>query len=344
MIEPSPKRLVEQQDPVAALLQRAAEQYAEGLDASRALQRLQTKHRSTAPRVSWLLAGSALVAALALLVLVAARLPWPRHAVTAGALTAEQLGRKAPLSNESAGLVSPQSSTVTTSLPAPAPARPSQREAARADVHRPAPKLAASAVAQPRELPPAEPDCAKLARSADTKAAAACFAERAGGSGLSAQVALYELSRLERDALGKPAQALATLERYLERFPNGSLNGEARFSRLELLVRLGRAQEALAASRAFLSSSFGVERAAEVHLLRGNLLLREKQSAAASVEYRAALSAPGRVGDDAAYQLAVALEQSADRQRARAAYERYLERPGARHVAAAKARLAELSK
>ena len=336
MIEPSPKRLVEQQDPVAALLQRAAEQYAEGLDASRALQRLQTKHLAAVPRASWLLAVSALVAALALLLLV----PWSRRGAAIGAPTAEPLGQKTLPSNEAAGLALPQSSAALV----PTPPRPSPREAARTDLRRSAPKPIAAAPALPNEPPSAQPDCPGLARSGDAQAAAACFGERAGGAGLSAEVALYELSRLERDALAKPAQALATLERYLERFPNGSLNGEARFSRLELLARLGRAQEALEASRAFLSSSFGVERAAEVHLLRGNLLLREQQGTAASVEYRAALNAPGRVGDDAAYQLAVALEQSADRQRARAAYERYLERPGARHVAAAKARLAELSK
>jgi hypothetical protein len=337
VIEPSPKRLVEQQDPVAALLQRAAEQYAEGLDANRALQRLQTKHRTTAPRGSWLLASSALVAVLALLVLVA----WPQRGAAGGALTAEQLGRKASVSSALVGLAVPQPSVVAPPPP-PAP-RPSPREPVRADSRRSAPVPLTSAAAAPSMLP-TEPDCSAVARSGDAKAAAACFAERAAGFGLSAQVALYELSRLERDALGKPAQALATLERYLERFPSGSLNGEVRFSRIELLVRLGRAQEALDASRDFLSSSFGVERAAEVHLLRGNLLLRRQQGAAASVEYRAALNAPGRVGDDAAYQLAVALEQSADRQRSRLAYERYLERPGARHAAAAKARLVELAK
>jgi hypothetical protein len=93
-----------------------------------------------------------------------------------------------------------------------------------------------------------------------------------------------------------------------------------------------------------LRSRAGQERAAEVHLFRGNLLLSGAGSAAAAVaEYRAALSAPGRVGDDAAYRLAVALESSGAKADARAAYERYLERSGGRHRGAATAKLTELS-
>jgi TolA-binding protein len=186
-------------------------------------------------------------------------------------------------------------------------------------------------------------ECLAYARAGDPKRAAACFTERASGSGLSAQVALYELSRLQRDALGDPGSALASLDQYLQRFPNGSLNGEARFSRLEVLARLGRAQEALSASSEFLSSRFGAERAPEVHLFRGNLLLRGAGSASqAASEYRAAVAAPGRVGDDAAYQLAVALDKSGATAEATDAYQRYLKRSGGRYRKAAAARLEEL--
>jgi tetratricopeptide (TPR) repeat protein len=342
--EPSPKRLVDQDDRVGALLRRADEEFQHGLDANRALLRLQNERRPLL-RGSWLWGASAVVVGLALLI---AR-PWQRSNAAAS-LAAESLGSK-PTAPPESGLSQPDDAVaIASALRAPPatrePARGGEaRAVAGSQLPRPTPKPASSA--EP-ELPTApsvpEPDCLALARGGEPKAAAACFNERAAGSGLSAQVALYELSRLERDALGAPAQALVTLDRYLERFPNGSLNGEVRFSRLELLARLGRNQEALEASRAFLGSSFGVERAAEVHLLRGNLLLRQGQATAAGVEYRAALGAPGRVGDDATYQLAVALESAGDPPRARAAYERYLERPGGRHASAAKARLAQLSK
>jgi tetratricopeptide (TPR) repeat protein len=341
----APKRLVEQDDALGSLLRQAEEEFQDGLDANRALMRLRQRRRPIL-RGSWLLASSAAVAALGLVLTH----PWQRSAGEATP-TAEQLGSRAARSEERAA-AAVSAEPVRPLIPAQ-PGRPSLREVARADAK---PRLALvpqvnsvssvatqAAVAPPPVAAP-ERDCLAFARGGDPQAAAACFNERASGSGLSAQVALYELSRLERDALGKPAQALSTLDRYLERFPSGSLNGEARFSRLELLARLGRTQEALEASRAFLSSSFGVERAAEVHLLRGNLLLRQGQATSAAVEYRAALAAPGRVGDDAAYQLAVALESSGDLPRARAAYAHYLERSSARHAAAAKARLAELSK
>jgi tetratricopeptide (TPR) repeat protein len=337
----APKRLLEQDDAIGSLLRQAEEEFRDGLDANLALRRQRLRQRPWF-HGSWLLASAAAGAAICLLALR----PWHRGLAEASP-TAEQLGSRAEEPAERAGAI--VSAEPLRALPLSQPSRP-LREAVRVD---PKPRLAPVAnlapestdTAAPVEPAPAAPerDCLAFARSGDPQAAAACFNERASGSGLSAQVALYELSRLERDALGKPAQALSTLDRYLERFPSGSLNGEARFSRLELLTRLGRTQEALEASAAFLSSSFGAERAAEVHLLRGNLLLRQGQSASAAVEYRAALDAPGRVGDDAAYQLAVAYEAS-DAQRARAAYERYLQRPSARHAAAAKARLAELSK
>jgi tetratricopeptide (TPR) repeat protein len=182
-----------------------------------------------------------------------------------------------------------------------------------------------------------------FARSGEPKRAAECFSERAQGSGLSAQVALYELSRLQRDALGEPAAALDSLNRYLERFPQGSLGGEARFSRLELLARLGRTAEAIEASREFLASPFGAERAAEVHLLRGNLFQRAGSAASAVSEYSAAVNAPGRVGDDAAFQLGSALEKNGQKADAVQAYERYLARGKGRHRGAVEARLKELS-
>jgi tetratricopeptide (TPR) repeat protein len=240
--------------------------------------------------------------------------------------------------------------------PAPRPARAVTPVSAglEAEAKKTATPAISSASAGPHEPEPAATaataasaageECLAYARAGDPKRAASCFTERANGSGLSAQVALYELSRLQRDALGDPASALTSLNQYMERFPSGSLSGEARFSRLEALARLGRAQEALSASSEFLSSPFGAERAPEVHLFRGNLLLRGGSASQAASEYRAAVAAPGRVGDDAAYQLAVALDKAGASAEASDAYQQYLKRSGGRYRKAAAARVEELAR
>jgi hypothetical protein len=66
-------------------------------------------------------------------------------------------------------------------------------------------------------------------------------------------------------------------------------------------------------------------------------------AAAAAREYALASAAPGRIGDDAAFLEGLNLEKSNNPQRARAAFERYLARPGGRHVSEATAHLATLS-
>ena len=69
--------------------------------------------------------------------------------------------------------------------------------------------------------------------------------KRAEGSGLGAEMALYEVARLRRDVLADAAGALRALAEYRTRFPAGSLRREADMSQLELLVQLGRTDEAL---------------------------------------------------------------------------------------------------
>lgn len=348
MLEPS-TRLVEQGDAVAELLEQAQHGYAEGLDANRALLRQGARRGPTAPR--WLLAAAVAAAAIALI----ATRPWQLLSGDGGLLvTAEKPSAKmapsGPGSSDKAAVAEAAlNEPARRANRAPSPVAPSlspePTERAPAD-RKPTPPSSSgpSGISGGNAAAPAEEDCLAHARAGDPRRAAACFSARAGGSGLSAQVALYELSRLQRDALGEPAAALSSLSSYLERFPNGSLNGEARFSRLELLARLGRAPEALSASSEFLRSRAGQERAAEVHLFRGNLLLKGAGSAAsAAAEFRAALGAPGRVGDDAAYRLAVALESGGNKTEALTAYRHYLERSGGRHRSAATARITELS-
>lgn len=340
MSEPS-SRLMEQGDAVAELLEQAQHGYGAGLDANRALLRHGARRAPTAPR-GWVLAAALAMVAVALLALR----PWQLLAAGGGLLvTAERPSAKlAPpepqASDKAAAPEARLSKPERQPSRAPSPLPPSREPAE----HKPTPPSSSGPSGSSASTAPAEEDCLAHARAGDPRRAATCFSVRANGSGLSAQVALYELSRLQRDALGEPAAALSSLTSYLERFPNGSLNGEARFSRLELLARLGRTAEALSASTEFLRSRAGQERAAEVHLFRGNLLLKGAGSAAvAAAEYRAALAAPGRVGDDAAYRLAVALESSGAKADALAAYERYLQRPGGRHRSAASARITELS-
>jgi hypothetical protein len=97
--------------------------------------------------------------------------------------------------------------------------------------------------------PPDEPrDCARLTRDGATERALACFEAEAARPGLAGELALIELARIRRDVKGDFAGAERALEEYRRRFPRGSLSVEAAGSRVELLLQLGRAAEALAES------------------------------------------------------------------------------------------------
>jgi hypothetical protein len=109
-----------------------------------------------------------------------------------------------------------------------------QRPAARADAR---PSLA--------EAPPApgEPrDCAR-APTIDDKVA--CLEQQAGAAGLDGETALLELARTRRDVTGDLSAAERTLGQYLRRFPRGSFVAEAAGMRVELLLQLGRLDQAL---------------------------------------------------------------------------------------------------
>jgi len=171
------------------------------------------------------------------------------------------------------------------------------------------------------------PDCLNLARRGQTRDAEACFLKRAEDSGLGAEMALYEVARLRRDVLADPAGALAALAEYRTRFPTGSLRREADMSQLELLLQLGRTDEALKQSDELLSSSSAGERAAELHLLRGHIL-RKAQSrfADAAREYELAERA-GASGREGTYFRALCLEALGQAPEAAAVFAQYLEQP-----------------
>jgi hypothetical protein len=129
--------------------------------------------------------------------------------------------------------------------PEPAP-RPSATSAAKRGHGVGSPAVA------PREEPDApvpaseERDCLRLARDGVTDAAIVCFERQTAQPGLTGELAFLELARIRRDVKGDVAGAERLLAEHRRRFPHGALAAEARTIRVELLLRLGRAAEALA--------------------------------------------------------------------------------------------------
>jgi tetratricopeptide (TPR) repeat protein len=171
-------------------------------------------------------------------------------------------------------------------------------------------------------------DCSDLLEK-DARAAEHCYAQRAAeSSGLSAEAALYELARLRRDVQQDAKGALAALNEYRDRFPRGSLRNEVGLSRVELLSELGRSREALDEAEALLGSAKGGERAAELHLLRGDIFRRDLADfAQAAQEYSKAEKFGGGFGAEATRLRGLSLEALGDVEGALAAYRRYLSGP-----------------
>jgi hypothetical protein len=171
-------------------------------------------------------------------------------------------------------------------------------------------------------------DCSDLVEK-DARAAEHCYAQRAAeSSGLSAEVALYELARLRRNVQDDAKGALAALNEYRDRFPRGSLRNEVGLTRVELLSELGRGREALNEAEALLGSAKGGERAAELHLLRGDIFRRDLADfAQAAQEYSKAEKFGGGFGADATRLRGLSLEALGDVEGALAAYRRYLSGP-----------------
>lgn len=186
--------------------------------------------------------------------------------------------------------------------------------------------------------PPPPPDCMSLAREGQSRAAEACFVERARGTGLAAEMALHELARLRRDVLADPNGALRALAEYRTRFPAGSLRRELEMSQLELLLQLGRSDDALKQSDELLSSSSSGERASELRLLRGHILRKQSRFAEAVREYELAERGGTRAAD-APYFRAICLESLGKHEDAAAALSKYLEQPHRPYAEDAKRRL-----
>lgn len=100
-----------------------------------------------------------------------------------------------------------------------------------------------------------------------------CLVREAQGDGLAAQVALFELGRLELSE-GHKAAAVDAFRSSLERFPAGVMHPEVRLALLVELTRQQRFSEALAVAKAFEASCATDPRVEEVRSLRRSLETR----------------------------------------------------------------------
>jgi hypothetical protein len=134
------------------------------------------------------------------------------------------------------------------------------------------------------------------------------------------RVALAEL-RQQHDG----AAALATLNEYLQHFPNGTLLAEARRARVDALLLLGRSDEAQGALERLKLEPVG--RGQELLLIRGELRARRDcADAIADFDVVVGHAAPPRFAERALFGRAVCRQHEGQRGAARADALAYLER------------------
>jgi hypothetical protein len=129
------------------------------------------------------------------------------------------------------------------------------------------------------EAPPSSGDgsagtakaCADLARSGAAEPALVCYAKLARGSGMTAELALFEQARLEGKVLRRPERARTTLDEYRRRFPQGSLRAEVMLAQIDWLLASGDSTRALEQVDEALASGLLRERTAELERLRSTL-------------------------------------------------------------------------
>jgi predicted negative regulator of RcsB-dependent stress response len=166
-----------------------------------------------------------------------------------------------------------------------------------------------------------ETNCLLAARQGKHEEALSCFKQQAEGNGVAAEVALYESARIERELLGKPVQALVTLDQYRQRFPEGTLWLETRLLAVQLLVELGKDDKALTESQDLLKSTRAQSRFSELHFLRGKLYRRQGNCTQAINEYAEAAVSTNSQSDRARLERASCLEELGRRKEARMTYE-----------------------
>lgn len=354
-----PKRLLAEHGPEAALLRAAGEEYQRGIDPSGPWRRLEQRRR-------WAIALN--VTAVAACSAAAGFLVWglvrsmPMRQADEASLEPEKITAPAaalpdpspPRPAVQAPIV-PSAQPLTPLPPKTAkPATPTETPAPEGSMEEQiAPPSEPSALAPVPSVPVAptasaspaasSPECLQFVRNGQPRVAEQCFQQRAAGDGLAAQLALYELARLRKDALGDAPGAHRALLEYRSRFPLGSLRTEVEVSIIELLVRMGHYQAALAESEQLLSGPAGAERKAQLRLLRGNIYrVNLKDCARALPEYRSIARDASARGDQASYNYASCLEELGRRQEAAQAFREYLKRTNPARKAQAEQRLNQL--
>lgn len=261
----APPRLVDSEGPAGDCLRQALEEDEHTMPRF-VLLREKRLRRLRLQRGAWLLGA----AALALLIA-----PKLKREPPQASISAEQQAAIAKVEN-----VAPQVlPTVVPRAEPPAPAKPTASIAS-STVTRRAPVVAitesekaprAEAAEPPRPAPGSAKACADLLRSSGATPALSCYQALASGSGMSAELALFEQARLEGKVLRQPARALATLEAYRRRFPQGSLRAEVMLAQIDWLITAGDKARARALVDEALASGLLGERAAELKRLRGTL-------------------------------------------------------------------------
>ncbi len=330
----APERLLHSEGPERLLLEQASEEWQEGLNERRAWERLSRRLDAPFNPREWWPFGLALAGAAAVLVLWV--VPWLRNARPDIALTPEHLRARnaahAPSAKppEEPPLLAREAARAPREEPKRSPAPSAAKSEASA-----APAIEAPAAASGAAL-----DCAALARTGNKAEARACWSQQALGSGLSAELALYEISRLDVQA-GDYSQAVSHLREHQRRFPGGQLQGEVAVTLVEALSKSGDAAQALTESERLLGTPSGRERAEQLHWLRGNLYRGQRDYVHAQSEYEQ-IGPSSKFGAEALYYIAVCLEARGQRDAARQAYQEYLAHPNATRADAVKRKLEQL--
>jgi hypothetical protein len=304
-------------DATASLLSQADTEFRQGIQETAAFQRTERRRRRRSA-VAWG-SGAAAVAAIGLLV---AWIDGTEDAPDRYALAPEPPSAPVPRLESSEPLKRD-----------PVPPAP----AATVTVRRPE-----SAAATPN-TPPTEGDCQALSNSDKTERAVECYRVLGRAPGVSGDVALYHAARLSLEKLGDAARSLALVREHEQRFPGTALSAEIDWLKTRSLQRAGRSAEALAESEALLNGPAGRALSADLHWLRAKIFQDERGDCGSAVsELVALVGEPGARGDEAELRRARCLEKLGRSTDARAAYQHYLERPGARHSGEARERLSAL--
>jgi TolA-binding protein len=155
-----------------------------------------------------------------------------------------------------------------------------------------------------------------------------------------ADLALYELGRLEQRQLHDLPSARDAFSTYVSDYPHGSLQQEVRLSLIEVDTALSRSKEALSLASSFLESYPSSERAPDVRLLRANLLREQGRCDDALADYRQLVAHP-TLGEEALFFTAWCQRQGDHLDDAEASLHDLLQRfPNGRYAAEARAALA----